>query len=58
PLVVTQKSSTQGGSATIDFAVGTNTPGVADLGYRLNQGGRIQGTATIVPLGKMVSVSR
>jgi hypothetical protein len=58
PLIVTPKSSTTGGKAAIEFAVKTDTPGMADIGYRLKGGRRLQGTATILPLGKMISVSR
>lgn len=58
PLAVSSiRSSAMG--VPIDFVIGTNTPGVADLAFRLGgSGSLLRGTATIEVNGKTVSVSR
>lgn len=57
-LIVTPKSSVKAG-APISFAIDTSISNTAKISYRLASGkGPLQGTATIVPLGKMISVSR
>jgi hypothetical protein len=58
PLTVTGKSGTAAG-LPIGFLIDTSAPNAARILYRMTTaGGPLQGTATIVPLGKMVSVSR
>ncbi|MBN6824579.1 right-handed parallel beta-helix repeat-containing protein [Methylobacterium organophilum] len=57
-LTVTSKSSTTAGVA-ISFVVDTSVSNTAKINYKLASGtGPLQGTATIVPLGKMITVSR